>query len=116
MSKANRDRLLEVVAEFRDGILDGRDAACMCYAVCAPMVSYLNISGWPDARLIDGRLSTERDSWNHYWIEIGRMIVDPTASQFRTPDGKRMPEIYFGPRPDWYLVTSPETHERTASR
>lgn len=38
-----------------------------------------------------------------YWLELeGEMIVDATASQCRRPNGRAMPLVYVGERPEWY--------------
>ena len=41
----------------------------------------------------------------HWVVELEgeNLIVDGTASQFRTPDGQRMPHLYVGPQPAWYI-------------
>lgn len=97
--------LMGQVKDFRKWILCGRSPERMCFAVCAPLVSYLSFGGW-ECELIEGEVCVEQDAGRqqHFWIEIGTVIVDPTASQFLTPAGKGMPLVYIGPRPSWYLT------------
>lgn len=38
-------KLLRIVSGFRDGILQGRTSAFMCYAICAPLQSFLSLAG-----------------------------------------------------------------------
>lgn len=52
--------------------------------------------------LIDGAVACGS---GHYWLDmLDGNILDPTASQFKRPNGKRMPQIYHGPKPEWYHV------------
>ena len=46
-----------------------------------------------------------KDIFNHYWLKLpdGR-ILDPTASQFKTPEGEEMPKMYLGEKPKWYKL------------
>jgi hypothetical protein len=89
--------LRQIVSEFRKGILGKRNSAAMCYAVCAPLQSYLGLIGY-ETELVEGDFGTT----NHYWLELpDGTIIDPTADQFSTPM-RKMPKIYIGPLPDWY--------------
>jgi hypothetical protein len=96
--------LKKIVADFRKGILDGRDSKYMCFAVCAPLQGYLSMIGYK-SRLVQGEIKPSVDILtNHYWLELpdGR-IVDPTADQFSTPE-RPMPQVYIGKLPEWYHV------------
>jgi hypothetical protein len=96
------EELLEFVADFRDGILNGRSPDHMCYMVSWPLHSALNALGF-QCYLVSGAWDETMD---HFWIELpdGR-ILDPTASQFpRLPDGGEMPEVYLGALPEGYSV------------
>ena len=97
--------LMGQVRGFRDGILGWKAASGMCFAVCSPLTTYLNMLGW-ECELIEGEVCVKQYAGRqqHFWIEIGTVIVDPTASQFLTPAGKGMPLVYIGPRPSWYLT------------
>jgi len=95
--KAN---LRQIVTEFRNGLLEGKKPAGMCYAVCAPLSTVLSLAGYLN-NVVTGYLY---NSWNeHYWIELeDETIIDPTASQFKKPDGENMPDVYIGEKPIWY--------------
>jgi hypothetical protein len=81
-----------VAASFRRGILGKRAARDMCFAVCAPLQSYLSLCG-VETRLVEGNFGTT----NHFWLELlDGTIIDPTADQF--PE-LNLPAIYIGPRP-----------------
>ena len=92
-------RLLTIVRGFRRGILAGRKSRDMCFAVCAPLQAYLSCCIGIETELIEG----DFERCNHIWLQLpdGR-IIDPTADQFKTPEGKRMPKVYIGPLPEWY--------------
>ena len=70
----------------------------MCFAVCAPLQSYLGKLGL-STELIKGEVNGNE----HYWLQFpdGR-IIDPTADQFFTE--RMMPKVYIGDRPPWYQV------------
>jgi len=96
-----KKQLLEYTREFRAGLLASRcgNPDNMCHAVCAPLQSLLEMQG-VECRLVAGDVL---DGWGHYWIELrGGTVLDPTASQFRRPNGRAMPRIYYGARPEWY--------------
>jgi hypothetical protein len=96
----NKKELLDYTKEFRAGILGNRKPDDMCYAVCAPLFTLLTMME-VRCRLIDGNVACGS---GHYWLELEDGILDPTASQFRRPNGRAMPEVYLGPLPDWYHV------------
>lgn len=105
--------LIKLTLSFRKGILGKRDSTSMCFAICAPLQSYLGIITHMHYKLVHGsavhypdpRLSAEfePDFVEHYWLQLpdGR-ILDPTADQFAAPDGSPMPIVYLGERPEWY--------------
>lgn len=73
----------------------------MCYAVCAPLEGYLAYCCSIPVKLIEG----EVDNTQHFWLQLADgQVIDPTADQFKTPDGKRMPKVYIGERPEWYKL------------
>ena len=105
----NDSELLKFVMDFRDGIIGGGSPEKKCFMVCAPLESLLNHDGIK-VSLSEGDVEMNNDAWtegldvfHHYWLTLpdGR-IIDPTASQFKTPDGQPMPDIYIGAKPDWY--------------
>jgi hypothetical protein len=97
-------QLLKIVTGFTNGILGkDRNPDSMCFAVCAPLQSYLSLCGI-QSELIEGEIHDKEDTYNHFWIKTkDGNIIDPTASQFNQFTGKDMPMIYVGPKPDWYL-------------
>lgn len=97
-----KKQLLEYTREFRAGILSGTmGPQDMCFAVCAPLQSLLEMMDVPCA-LVDGAM---QDGAGHFWIDLlDGNILDPTASQFRRPNGRAMPAIYHGPKPEWYHI------------
>lgn len=97
-------KLLTTVKGFRKGVLGKKKPTSMCYAVCAPLHCFLKFGGiqceMKEVCVVQGP-----DVWSHWYLELadGR-ILDPTASQFKTPSGEQMPEIYLGDRPSWYQL------------
>jgi hypothetical protein len=88
------EELLEVVQDFREGILDGNGSTAMCYAVCWPLASYLRVGCGIDCELIESDLqNSDVLAANHYWLRMpdGR-VLDPTYDQF-CEDG---PAVYLG--------------------
>ena len=99
--------LKRLVRAFRDGILDGKDPEGQCFTVSWPLETYLRMSSIP-CKLIKG---ATHDSY-HVWLELqDGTIIDATASQFRRPNGRAMPLVYVGERPEWY---DPEGWGKTA--
>jgi hypothetical protein len=98
--------LLKIVTDFRKGILGGKRPRGMCFAVCSPLVSFLGMS---DFKCEMVRYAVQEDNFNKVWehwclkLPSGR-ILDPTASQFKKPDGTRMPTVYLGERPAHYMT------------
>ncbi len=70
-----------------------------------PLEGYLQAFGIR-CKLVEGLVQGQR----HFWVELleDKTIVDAVASQFRTPDGRKMPAVYVGKRPEWYLTRRPE--------
>jgi hypothetical protein len=89
--------LLRITKEFTEGILGDRSPHKMCFAVCAPLQTYLSFTSKFETELVEGCVNTD---WQHFWLKLpdGR-ILDPTASQF-----KGMPQIYLGALPENYIV------------
>jgi len=99
MTKKEFNKLLRDATNFRKGILEGQPSKAMCFAVAAPLQGYLSFTGLK-CRLIEGGVG----EWVHFWIELpDGTILDPTADQFESPDGLKMPPVYIGKKPDWYL-------------
>lgn len=89
-------QLVKFVNSFRYGIVGRRRSDYMCFAVCAPLVTLLEVSG-VSATLKEGMVKYKIGQCNHYWIELtdGR-VVDPTADQFNEILGKSFPKVYLG--------------------
>lgn len=87
-----------IVSEFRRGILGRRTSYGMCFVICLPLRSYLAALGC-DTELMEADFGHT----NHIWLQLpdGR-IIDPTADQFQTPEGGKMPKVYIGALPEWY--------------
>lgn len=102
--KASERSLRNLVEGFRRGILSRRKSEGFCWAICAPLEGCLRFLGH-DCELTEGIVNDGGERDEHFWITLsdGR-IIDPTADQFRKPDGKRMPKIYIGKKPSWYRV------------
>jgi hypothetical protein len=85
-------QLVEFASEFREGILDGTPSWMMCFAVCAPLVTLLDIHG-VKAEMVEGDLG----EFNHVWLKLadGR-VLDPTADQFNEFGFDPMPPVYLG--------------------
>lgn len=97
---------MSIAKDFRKGILDCRPSAWMCRAVCLPLQSYLSVAEGIQTDLVEGVIIDENENEiEHTWLRLSSgKILDPTADQFKSPRGKRMPKIYIGPIPDWYLT------------
>ena len=93
----NDAQLIEFAAEFRRGIIGRRYSDMMCFAICAPLITLLEMRGTPGA-LVQSTARFGEDEYNHFWIELrdGRAL-DPTADQFSAHIGKRLPKVYLGP-------------------
>lgn len=84
--------LKRIAAQFRDGILEGKSSAAMCFAICAPLQSFLSCGGF-ETELIEA----DFEDTNHFWLRLpdGR-ILDPTADQFG------LSPVYLGRLPTTY--------------
>jgi hypothetical protein len=96
--------LIKITGQFTKGLLGKRKSNGMCFAVSAPLQGYLSACGL-ETELIEGEIKIGKDIHNHCWLKLpdGR-ILDPTANQFKTPDGKDMPITYLGKKPKWYKL------------
>jgi hypothetical protein len=87
--------LKETIVQFREGLLGSRPPYNMCFIVCLSLQGYLQAIGF-ECELTEGK-------YGHFWITFpSGEICDPTASQFQSPSGARMPDVYFGHLPEWY--------------
>jgi hypothetical protein len=85
-------QLTKFAREFRFGVLSGRRPHGMCFAVCAPLQTLLELAG-VETELVEGDVG----EWNHVWLRLhdGR-ILDPTADQFG------LAAVYLGALPPNY--------------
>jgi len=94
-------RIVRIAGDFRDGFLNKSPSNSMCFALCCALVGYLRFCGY-DCDVDKGVIG----DWNHYWIKLPKsLILDPTADQFKKPDGSPMPQVYYGEKPVWYKGT-----------
>ncbi len=92
--------LRKIVCGFRKGLLGSKHPEDMCFWVCSPLVGYLQFLGY-SCVLVQGIV---KGNGHHYWIKLSNeLIIDPTASQFRKSNGTKMPAVYIGEKPEWYL-------------
>ena len=91
-------RIVRIATDFREGFLDKSPSKAMCFALCCALVGYLRFCGY-ECDVDKGNIG----DWNHYWIKLPNgTILDPTADQFRHPNGTAMPSVYYGELPHWY--------------
>lgn len=97
------ETLVEYAMGFREGILGPRLPTMMCFAICAPLVTLLNMEGWK-AELVEVDLG----DMNHFWIRLedGRAL-DPTADQFNYLWDAKMPPVYLGPPTKYQGAATP---------
>ena len=96
-------KLTEIVTEFTKGILGNGSNRSKCFMVCSPLSSYLSFLGYEND-IVEGEIEEGDAVYEHYWLKYDDVIIDPTASQFKTPDGSVMPDVYIGKKPNWYKV------------
>lgn len=92
---------------FVNGLL--KKAKCKhagnCYAMCQILKPYLSCFFKVETLINNAKVKQGRKKVNHYYlfrIKDG-IIIDPTASQFKKPDGTQMPKIFIGKMPEWYV-------------
>ena len=99
--------LLKIVKAFRKGILGkANDPSAMCAAVSLPLQGFLSFAYGIECKVCYGDIDdVSIGLWVHTWLQLpdGR-ILDATASQFATPAGEPIPEIYLGEKPKWYKI------------
>ena len=94
-----RNDLIATVKGFRDGVLGGKPADGMCYAICAPLQGLLAAYGI-EAELVelDFDHNDDFEMMNHFVLRlVDGTVIDPTADQFG------MESVYVGPMPPKYL-------------
>ena len=92
-------QLIKYAADFREGLLDGKGSTDMCFAICSPLASMLELLAGVAVELVESEVNDKAKDWlgNHYWIRLsdGRAL-DPTIDQFDESLG----EVYLG-EPLW---------------
>jgi len=85
--------LVQIAAEFREGILGARSSEWACAMVCWPLAALLSTYG-VQAETVE----TDLGHMNHIWLRLldGRAL-DPTADQFnRLFPEMGLPPVYLG--------------------
>lgn len=75
-----------------------------CYAMCQILKPYLSCLFGVETLINNTKVKQGRRKINHYYllrIKDG-IIIDPTSSQFKNPDGTKMPKVFIGQIPNWY--------------
>lgn len=92
------EELVQVVEDFRDGILEGQSSYLMCHVVAYPLQGFLSMHG------VESEVTTGDIGFgNHVWLTLadGR-VLDPTIDQFAQyswcPKGK----VYLGEQLPFY--------------
>jgi hypothetical protein len=98
--------LIRITTQFTRGLLGRKKVKSMCFVATAPLQGFLSACG-VETKLLEVEIEIETKDeihiWNHFCLELedGR-ILDPTANQFKTPEGEEMPNVYLGKKPKWY--------------
>lgn len=106
----NPSQIRRLATQFRKGVLGKRHSTDCCFVVSWPLQGYLAMRGekWDmQAGFVNG--------WRHCWLEREGVALDPTADQFKAPDGTEMPAVYVGARPAWYSLTEPRRRKKAGS-
>ena len=72
--------------------------------MCQILKPYLSCLYGVETLIENCKVKQGRRNVNHYYllrIKDG-IIIDATASQFKLPDGKIMPKVYIGTKPEFY--------------
>lgn len=98
--------LLKIVTRFRKGIIGNGSPLTMCWKVCLPLSTYLQLCGCEN-EVTEGTIHlnehNEGISIGHFWLTLpDKRIIDPTASQFNGMRSEDMPIVYLGKKPDFY--------------
>ena len=100
MSNEKLKEIKRIATDFRKGMLGKNNSNEKCLMVSASLEGYLRFCGY-ECELTEGIVG----DWFHFWITFhDATVLDPTADQFKSPDGNTMPAIYIGEKPKWYEV------------
>ena len=101
------NQIKKYASDFRKGLLKDYPSESMCFVVTSPLATLLILEGI-QCELTEGMVG----KCHHFWIEFPNgNILDPTADQFKTPEGQDMPKVYIGQLPEWYKIKAPERRE-----
>lgn len=101
--KDYKRELLKTAREFSAGLLDNKSSDNMCFAVSSALGSYLHFLGY-DVKLQKAVINCNDAEIEHYYLVLpDGLILDCTADQFNKTLGKKMPRVYIGKKPDWYM-------------
>jgi len=99
--------LKSVIQDFVKGLL--KKAKCNhagnCYAMSQILKPYLSCLFGVVTLINNSKVKQGKKKINHYYllrIKDGK-IIDATASQFKDLNGNRMPKIFIGEKPEWYI-------------
>lgn len=98
--------IIRIVTSFRKGLLGKRSPLKMCFAICAPLTTFLSGCGC-DNEITEGTVKLNGHnkglSIGHFWLTLpDKRIIDPTASQFNGMGNEDMPPVYLGVKPVFY--------------
>ena len=101
------DKILnKIVSEFAEGLLKKAKVthAGNCLTMSQFLKPYLSGLFGIETLINNCKVKQGRKKVNNYYlIKIKNgVIIDATASQFKKPDGKQMPKVFIGQKPDWY--------------
>ena len=102
------DKILnKLVTEFVVGLLKKANInnAGNCFTMCQILQPYLLLIFGIYTIIINTKVKQGRKKVNHFYLLRVKdgIIIDATSSQFKNPNGERMPKVLIGEKPDWYL-------------
>lgn len=102
----NDKELTKIISEFVSGLLKKIKCnhAGNCLVMCEILQPYLFWIFGIATTINNCKVKQGRKKINHYYLLRIRdgIIIDPTASQFKTPEGNQMPKVYVGVEPLFY--------------
>lgn len=105
--RVSEDEFREILEDFVQGLLKRANVkhAGNCYTMSQILKPYVGGLFAINTLIVNAKVKQGRRKVNHYYLMNVKdgSIIDGTASQFKTPEGKQMPQVYIGKKPDWYL-------------
>lgn len=103
----NDKELIRIVTQFSHGLCKNykknAHRSGMCWVVSAPLQAFLSVCGY-ETEIINCEIKQGKQTHVHHCLKMNGSIIDATASQFKTPEGKQMPKVYIGKKPKWYRI------------